>query len=260
MESMRYLVIMSDNRPLTNSFWHADYNSLVVAANSEYCKKHNYDFLYLKPFLKDKNTVVLNNCIDPHTLAPRHAAWSKVLSLHYAVKEQLSLSTYDYIVYIDSDCIFKNFDITLDDYILPHKDYDILITNDAPQSVDTPCTGFIVCKSVQASADFLKEWYNVNSPDKNVKRCWEQDGLLKIFKNYSNLKIIDNTNYFNEQPGQYLRHITTFAHCVSPANKRVPYFRKFVSALKIDYRANINNVRVIEYETVDCMNKMNETI
>ena len=84
--------------------------------------------------------------------------------------------------------------------------------------------------------------------------------FFHIFYNYSNLKITDNTNYFYEQPGQYLRHITTFAHCVSPANKRVPYFRKFVSALKIDFRASINTVRIIEYDTVEYMNKMNESV
>ena len=127
MESMKYLVIMSDNRPLTNSFWHADYNSLVVAANTEYCKKHNYDFLYLKPFLKDKNTVVLNNCLDPHSLAPRHAAWSKVLSLHYAVNEQLSLS---------------NFGLTIKLLLIAHCPINML---------DTPLLLKLICEIVESN-------------------------------------------------------------------------------------------------------------
>jgi len=254
---MKFLVLMSDNRPLADTFHSADYNSLVSAINIEYCKKHNYDFVYLKPFLQQKEKVVINNCIDPHSGAPRHAAWSKILSLHRVLSETMDKNTYDYVVYIDSDCIFKDWDGRLEEITSRHTECDVLITNDAPECDTRACTGFIISKPSQYSLDFFKDWYNVNVPERNTKRCWEQDGLLGIIHNYKRVQLIDNFNFLNEQSGQYLRHITTFAYCVSPENKRVPYFRKFIDSRTINYTQNIKDIQVLEFDTIQYMHQMN---
>ena len=98
---MKICVFMSDNRLLSNDINNANYNSLTASINYEYCKKYNYNFLYYRPYLDNKEIIDLYNCPDPNSSELRHAAWSKLLSTQLAL--QLD---YDYIVYIDSDCIF----------------------------------------------------------------------------------------------------------------------------------------------------------
>lgn len=51
------------------------------------------------------------SCIDVNTKQLRHSSWSKLIMILEKIKD------YEYIVYIDSDCIFKNFEISLEDII-----------------------------------------------------------------------------------------------------------------------------------------------
>ena len=108
---------MSDNRPLSQTMEKAEYNSLTAVINNEYCKKWKYNFIYYKPYFKEQKELLLYNCIDPNTNETRHAAWAKLLSTSLV----LNLD-YDYVVYIDSDCIFKNFDLSLEEFIKPYID------------------------------------------------------------------------------------------------------------------------------------------
>ena len=72
---------MSDNRNLEMDFKEAKYNSLAASINYEYSKKHNYDFIYYRPYLKDEENFNLTNCVDPNNITDlRHASWSKLLS------------------------------------------------------------------------------------------------------------------------------------------------------------------------------------
>ena len=155
MNSMKILVFMSDNRPLDKTMEKADYPSLAASINSHYCKQYGYDFFYYQPYLYKKasrkrktiktikleRTVIsvdnqLYNCVDPNTKEKRHAAWSKILSAQKALR-----LSYDYVVYIDSDCIFKK-DKTIEDFIKPYHQ-DILFLNNKPFNPDKPCSGFL---------------------------------------------------------------------------------------------------------------------
>jgi len=239
---------MSDNRLLSSDFEKADYNSLVASINAEYCKKHGYDFAYYRPYLHNSTTIVLNNCLDPHSYKPRHASWSKILSMHKAVSHALSKKMYDYIVYIDSDCIFKDYDTTLESFVKPYLKYDIICVNDKPFRIYKPCAGFFICKVSVQSQIFLKNWYNVNIPKKNITHTWEQSALDQIFKKYNNLVLVDNSDFFNNVDGQFLRHVASHE-----SDNRNPYFKQFIEIKDIAFTPTIERIQQIEYNTISYM-------
>lgn len=233
---MRILVFMSDNRILSSDYNNANYNSLAACINYSYCIKNNYEFIYYRPYLNDKNNVVLNNCIDPNTNLTRHCAWAKILSAKLALEHD-----YDYIVYIDSDCIFKDFNKTIESLITPHTD-NIIFLNDNPCHSDKPNSGFFICRNCPESSSFLNDWYNVNIPDKNIIHSWEQAGLWTIFNNY-NITIIDDWMLV-ERKGQFLRHIYHAENKI-----RIPYFKNFINIHHINYDDNILKIKYIDYNT-----------
>jgi hypothetical protein len=226
---------MSDNRKLFPTLAGADYNSLSAVINKEYCKRHGYDFIYYKPHLPD-NPYSVYNCKDPHSDALRHAAWSKLLSTSRALAEP-----FDYVVYIDSDCIFKDFDHKIESFI---GEPDILITNDGPYRKTMPCSGFYICRVNDWCRDFIKEWYNVNIPKKNIEHSWEQAALVKIWKR-PGVGLLNNGNFFYETEGQPLRHVTGKKKLM---RERLPYFRAFLDQHEIPF--DISDIRCEEFSTI----------
>jgi len=228
---------MSDNRNLVKSSTEAEYNSLTAAINYEYSKIHGYDFLYYRPYLDNKEEIKLLNCKNPKTGKLRHAAWSKLLSTSLAFE-----LGYEYVCYIDSDCIFKDFNKTLLDFINPYSDKDIIFLNNKPWGDDKPCSGFYVCKINEGSKQFVKDWYDTSVPAKDVNHAWEQEPLWDIYTNY-NVAIIDSW-MFQEENNQFLRHVTANEkHC------RVSYFTNFIKLKNIDYVNNIEAIRISEFDT-----------
>ena len=238
---MRILVFMSDNRILEKEKDKANYNSLVAAINYEYCKKHNYDFVYYRPYLDNKETINLYNCIDSNTKTLRHAAWAKLLITQFALE-----LNYDYVVYIDSDCIFKNFNQNLEELINSFSDKEIIFFNNKPWGDHVPCAGFYIAKVCDYSRQFFIDWYNVNVPRYNKTHAWEQDALWLIFGNY-NVVVVD-TLMFRESEGQILRHVGCCDEDPSP-NHRVDYFLNFININKINYEVNINKIKCVDYNT-----------
>lgn len=236
---MRILVFMSDNRKLENKIGPAEYNSLAASINYEYCKKYNYDFIYYRPYLKDKDIIKLENCIDPNTKKLRHSAWSKLLSTSLALK-----LNYDYVVYIDSDCIFKDFHQSLEDFIMPHMKKDIIFLNNKPWGNDKPCSGFYVCKVCENTRQMVSSWYDFDFKEKRNPCRFEQGALWCTYKDsIYDIGIVDSW-MFREEAGQFLRHVGTHEK-----QQRMPYFSSFIKENNIDYVANINNITVIEFNT-----------
>ena len=248
---MKILVFMSDNRKLDTSMETADYPSFAASINSHYCKQHGYDFVYFHPYLykkygpkhKTMKTISLEqkgvvqdkylyNCFDPITKEPRHAAWSKLLSTQRALQ-----LPYDYVVYIDSDCIFKK-NQSIEEFIRPYSK-EILFLNDKPYHYDKPCSGFYILKNTPATKKFVKDWYHVQLPEKNKEHAWEQSALLTIFEKYD-VQLIDDW-MFKEKRGQFLRHIGSF-----DAQGRIPYFKAFMKKHKIPFATDI---KVIPFST-----------
>jgi Protein of unknown function, DUF273 len=232
---MRILVFMSDNRPLQADMATASYNSLVAAINYEYCKRHSYDFIYYRPYLDNREQINLYNCIDPNTKSVRHASWAKILSTYEALKLD-----YDYVVYTDSDCIFKDLDHKIEDFIKEDKDLFFIINT--PWGDDMPCAGFYICKVGAYAGEFLKSWYNQNTPHFNKNHMWEQRSLWNIFKNY-NIELIKEISFL-EQEGQKIRHVGSCENI-----ERINYFRTFIEKNRIDYNANMLSIKTVEFNT-----------
>lgn len=232
---MRVLVFMSDNRPLSDNIDTAEYNSLVAAINAEYCRRHGYRFIYYRPYLHE-HSIDIYNCRDPKNNAPRHAAWSKLLSTQKALSEDV-----DYVVYIDSDCIFKQ-DKPLD-FILPVEE-DMTITNDHPFYDDRPCSAFYILKVNDASRQIVREWWHKHTPSRNVKPTWEQFALYRVWKKHR-VRLIDNGSFFCESPDQFLRHVAYFA-----GHNRVQYFRNFIESNHIDYAASVAAISCVAFPTI----------
>ena len=233
LNNKKILIIMSDNRALGK-----EYNSLTACINYEYSKKHGYDFIYYRPYLNDKTNYELNNCLDSKG-KPRHASWSKILS----TKKALELK-YDYIVYIDTDCIFKDFSRTIEQYIKPFPEKDVMFLDDKPWGATYPCAGFYICKVTPESKKLMNDWYALDLPENNTKHPWEQAALVKIFKGY-NVQLIDDW-MFREKEGQFLRHIGT-----DDKENRGPYFKNFIKKMGIDVNTIIPKIKVIDYTTIE---------
>jgi hypothetical protein len=254
---------MSDNRFLTENYETAGYNSLVAAINKSYCSKYGYDFIYYRTYLNKKHIVELENNLDPYTNLPRHSAWSKTKSAYLAVYSALKNKTYDYVVYIDSDCIFKDFNKSLETFIKPYTQ-DILISNDYPHNLYKACTGFFICKVNKDSLKFLKDWYNYDFKGRANPCRWEQGALWFMYeeKKYD-IKLIDNEDFFNEKPGQYLRHIARYVSVRLTKKKfktpeeqlklqqegRNKYFKNFIENNNIEYSKTIKSIKTIDYNT-----------
>jgi hypothetical protein len=186
-------------------------------------------------FAKEDN-IVLNNCIDPNTNLTRHCAWGKVLSAKLALEQD-----YDYTVYIDSDCIFKDFNKTIESLIKLYNN-NIIFLNDNPSNPNKPNSGFFICKKCSESLNFINNWYNVNIPDKNINHSWDQAGLWTIYNKY-NIVIIDDW-MLAEKKGQFLRHI-----CHAENKIRIPYFKNFINTHNIKY--DILKIKCIDYNTTE---------
>lgn len=234
---MKILVFMSDNRTVSTEIHSADYNSLAAAINYEYSKKHGYAFLYYRPYLHNKNTLELQNCLNPTTNRPRHASWSKLLSTYYALQ-----GDYDYIVYIDSDCIFSNHSIKLEDYIQPYQDKSVLFLKNFPWSETDPCAGFIICRVDSIAKQFIQEWYSYDIPEKDANHDWEQSALHRMMpREY--IGIIDDI-MFQEKDGQLLRHIGSHE-----GGNRIPTFKTYIQTHGIDFPRAILAIQYKDYST-----------
>jgi hypothetical protein len=222
------LILMSDNRPIITDIDTADYNSLVAMINFNYSIKHQYDFKYFIP--KFNNEITTFNCLSP-TNELRHSAWSKLLSVIKAIKEN---KHYKYIVYVDSDCIFHNQENTIFNYLTTskninkeslNKNADVFFMNNQPWEFNLPCSGFFILKPNDYCLKFFEKWYmNNNKPIYNKKHIWEQYPLqydiLPIERN--NIEII-NDWMFREFKGQFLRHIGS-----EEKQNRIPFFKNYL--------------------------------
>lgn len=79
----------------------------------KYCEKYNID-----------NRFYLGRA------STRHAQWDKIQCVLQ------NLAEYDYIVWMDSDAIFNNFNVSIIEIIENHKEYDALFCRDVCYSED----------------------------------------------------------------------------------------------------------------------------
>tara|TARA_B100000963_G_scaffold315412_1_gene294519 strand:- start:17 stop:682 length:666 start_codon:yes stop_codon:yes gene_type:complete len=175
-----------------------------------YCLKNNYDY---KCFYE-----------IPDYLKNRHPAWCKIHYLLEMLKQE-----YEYIFWIDADAFFCNFDMKIEDWIIPNK--NLILCRDAGANFSQwdrykhlINSGVMIFKNTEWSKtilDFIlyfdnfKKFYN--------EPTWEQVGFRKCIKNNhlncrEHISIITKINFnsntnnldkFIKERG-FILHLTTF--------------------------------------------------
>ena len=255
---MSVCIVMSDNRPLTLDKHASIYNSLTAYLNKAYATTHNYTFRYyrVKHFSVDDSNPI--NCVDPHVDELRHASWAKILTTYHALSEG-----FDYVMYVDSDCGFINFDKEIPSYFEKvDENHNIIFLNNYPHQDYMPCGGAFMCRNTKETRDFLKYWfhYQPQSEWRNVLEkekingtwtygtYWEQDALWCLFRERNDVLVHPSEWMFSEQAGQLVRH---FCHFYS-TEYRSKMFLEYVTKLeKIHgkYEDIINTIEQISYDT-----------
>ena len=239
----RILVFMSDTRPLERDPDTAGYHSLAAAINARYCKRYGYDFRYFQPFLGSVDPGNPSACLDPKSGEPRHGAWAKLL----AARQALSLD-YDYVVYLDSDCIFTENAPDLESVIQAMDGRFIAFPSDIPNPPELPNSGFFIAKVGDHCRDFLDLWYDQDIPEHNTAPYWEQSALWRIYRQHD-VKILrgplfDTWMTLEGVKGQLLRHIVGVY-----GSLRTPYFRNHIKYYAIPYAELIAGITVAPFDT-----------
>ena len=158
------------------------------------------------------------NCRNPNTRNLRHMSWSKLLS----TLEALELD-YQYVVYIDNDCIFKDFDKTITDFIEPFPYRYIYFINNKPYLNYAPSSGFFISRVKGFSKFFIKHWYNRDFDSSfDINKCFELNALWAFFWSYIHDIYIINSCILEETENQFIRRIDT-------SHERFPYFYEFLN-------------------------------
>lgn len=161
------------------------YDSSVNKSN--YCKKHGIEFIYFE-----------------QRLSTRHAQWDKIKTV------QKTLPWFDYVIWMDADAVFNNFNTSFKDIINEHPDAPLIICKDPcydGESVHLMInTGIMIFKNTSVSHKMLHDvWtsvedYNVLELDKYSYEGYphEQGALANLLNHkYKNNFVLKEQYCFN---------------------------------------------------------------
>lgn len=195
----------------------------------EYVLIHNYNMKkYTEQY--DYEYKFYNRCND-------NVYWCKI----FMVLDALKKNKYDYVIWLDSDTVIKNFDIDIGE-IFNKFSSDIFIGSDNNSSYDITNAGVFVVKNTKIGINFLNDCINYVSDkcindDGSLKgkwaaSCYEQ-GVMNILiadKYSKNTTILTNDIIFNYNvcsDDVFIMHLYA-----SPSNYRVRCFNSKNPALK----------------------------
>lgn len=263
---MKIAVFISDNRSLDSNKETCQYNACASYINAIYCLGHKYHFYYFKPLGND-----IFVCRDPNTGEKRHASWAKILSAYLLLTSKYN--HYDYVVCIDSDCVFKNIHKPLESIIAAFPNHDIITANNAPYHSHLPCCAFFICKNTEWTRQFLQTWYMYKNPSSdseewkhvltNAKQTyaipefklgsyWEQDTLWLLLQNpeiAARIHILDEPIMFAETTDQYLIHISHERHTLRKSYL-LGYTEHLETQTKQSFETILSIIPVIEYDAL----------
>jgi hypothetical protein len=164
-------------------------------------------------------------------------------------------------VYIDSDCILNNINLTIQDYYknltIVNKGNveksNILFLNDRPWHPESPCAGYYILKNNDKSLKFIKEWYSLDGKgiyQCNTKHPYEQWAVYKMFEltNPEEILLIDDVMFVDSHKDQFLRHIGTHENY-----NRISFFKNKITELSLldNFNELIERLRteIVEYNT-----------
>ena len=140
----KILFITYDNR--VNEDYVLIHNNNIL----KYCKKYDYRYKFF------------NKCND-------NTYWCKM----FMVLHELKKNKYDYVIWLDSDTVIKNFDIDIGDIFNKYSS-DIFIGSDNNSSRDITNAGVFIIKNSEDGINFLMDCIEHIS-----SKCLNDDGTLK---------------------------------------------------------------------------------
>lgn len=233
---------MSDNRPIETQIENSKYNSLSTCINQNYCKINKYDFIYYQPYYFQIDYSRNENCVNPNSGEMRHPSWSKLLSIYLSLKMD-----YDFVVYIDTDAIFRTLTYTIENFIDKHLNNNDFIFLDNSPNPDiliekSACAGFMVIRNNEKTKRDIYNWYHVNHVGFDNGGFFEQSALWGFVLKDLNVSIA--TEYhFHEKEGQFVRHMHS-----GIMGQRWGYFIDVINELNINLEIN-STVKLIQYDT-----------
>jgi len=123
--------------------------------NQKYCDKNNYNLIF------NNKTYLIG----------KEPSYQKLPFL----LEILTNYNYDYVMWIDADAHFNNYD-KLDKFICPCGG-DIIFSQDISGGEDINC-GVMIFKNTEYSKNFLNYW--INNDIKNPYPHWWEQGILRV--------------------------------------------------------------------------------
>jgi hypothetical protein len=234
----KIVALTSDNRDLNfrQKLGYLEYCALI---NKRYFSNYNVKFFFLKiENITNSNLVSKKDCVSGYArkvLSPKAASWTKLLAIYSFFK-----SNYDYILYLDSDCIVNNHKIKPSSLIKNLHNKQALFYSDQPWNSTLPNCGFILMKNNNYNKVFIKNWWNTFSK-KNLSHPYEQHWLQSFWKD-NKKKVNKNFKLVNENicrlvnDKQYIFHMTSdFRN----QNKNNFFFKKYIQKNRIKF----NNIR-----------------
>jgi hypothetical protein len=169
------LSAITDTNPWTKTGT-CDYADVSIKNHNQYCVKHNYNYVF-GVFKKEEYQNL-------------HPTWIKILFLN------MYLDFFDYVVWIDADCVIVDKSKKIEDFIevgvdlvVPKMELD----RESNQMWTTISTGFMIFRNSIFSKHLLKYLIDVDPQEKN-RGFHEQtvlDNYLRqqgVFENSENLK------------------------------------------------------------------------
>lgn len=136
---MKILIVTSYNKEIE------EYAVITSEINKIYSKKKGYSICI------ENNADTL---IDDKSV---HITWNKIILLERLMHEY---KEYDWLFYIDSDAIFNNHNIRLENIIEKYKNYNLVMADDKPMGGKLINSGTILVKNCDWSRTFFTLWYN----------------------------------------------------------------------------------------------------
>lgn len=118
------------------------YGEYAEKINRAYCEKHNYQYIVEKDSVKIRAGV-----------PDRHPTWYKPI----LIKECFEQYNPDWILFLDIDAIFSDFNTKIDEFI--DTDYNIIASDDIGHHSDFNA-GVLLIKNSEESLEFLNTWFS----------------------------------------------------------------------------------------------------
>ncbi len=174
-----------------------------------YTSKHNYQYHIYTHSLVDESI----------------PTWNKVVALKNHIKD------HDYIVWIDSDLVFTNLDIKIEDIIAKQPKKDLLVCDDIGGW--TLNSGVLIIKKTEWSMNMLDKLWNMEHLP-HYKGA-EQAQLIELLKSESKDRYyIFPRSEFNQHPkewkqGMFILHMMGYSY-----EEREKRFKEINKKLNID--------------------------